>query len=383
MSAAAQQAWGEYREAIEALYSRSTRELIEMEGVGIAGEPSDEAIETALEGSDALSGAIQSDLDSAGAEQRELAILQLSAAAVVDLSVAHDLALNAGAEEAQPEFEATEWAVEGVEAPPPGEPALTDELAVVGPILDVEPGAGIWAAISAGGAPAEPGNYRENLEKAVDAALDGICGDAAKVGTKTFHGLLTLPGVDLAQVAGSGVASVFDGIDSESDRYLLRRAARFVLKGLEKILSVFGTNTQAVFKKVVAWAEGLGEDGIRTFLERIYGMKGAQERLHASIKASASEEKMDAAKVSLEGLETKFGKQMSIIGKLVWLVDKIRAWLWAAAPPWSQLGVSLGYLSATAYVVSAGGDYVDWGEPDGGWMNLVPGVEGIVEEAVA
>ncbi|HEU5142744.1 MAG TPA: hypothetical protein VFU04_06250, partial [Solirubrobacterales bacterium] len=124
--------------------------------------------------------------------------------------------------------------------------------------------------------------------------------------------------------------------------------------------------------------------GVEDLLKRLYGFDAAKTRLRAAIQAApaTSEAKMDDAAKSLMSLETKFSKQMDIIERVAWLVNRIHGWLWTAAPPWSQLGVTLGYMSATAYVVFSGGDYADWGDEDGGLVNFVPGIESIVADAL-
>ncbi|HVQ59561.1 MAG TPA: hypothetical protein VMS60_11710 [Solirubrobacterales bacterium] len=381
MPADVQQAWSDYQESIESLYGRSSRELIAADEVGIQEEASEEAVVTALERSAALGVAIQENLDDPGVEQRELAILQLSAAAVVDLSVANDLALNAAAGESPAEVGGGGGAAAAMA--PIGQPELTNQLASVTAALEASPAEGIWAAIRAGGSSDDSVNPRDALEAAVDSALAGVCGDAAEAGSQTFRGLIKLPGTELADAASKAVAVVFGAISDEVG-HLLKRAVRFLLKGLEKLLALFGSSTESAFKKVVEWADGLGEDGVKDLLERLYGSEAAKARLRAAIQAApaTSETKMENAAEALKSLETKFGAQMNIVKRIAWLVDKIHGWLWAAAPPWSQLGVTLGYLSATAYVVFAGGDYADWGDEDGGSVNFVPGVESIVSGAL-
>src|SRR6188472_719790 len=87
-------AWGAYRESIAELYEQDVDWLISQRGE-MAEAPSEGAVEHSLDRSEKLGAAIVSHLESEGSEQRELAILQLSAAAVIDLSVADDLARRA------------------------------------------------------------------------------------------------------------------------------------------------------------------------------------------------------------------------------------------------------------------------------------------------
>ncbi|HEU5142517.1 MAG TPA: hypothetical protein VFU04_05105, partial [Solirubrobacterales bacterium] len=212
MPADVQQAWSDYQESIASLYGQSPKTLIAMERAEISEEPSDEAINTALERSEALGIAIQKNLDEPGVEQRELAILQLSATAVVDLSVAHDLAVGASASESSPRSQFAGGVAEATEMAPGDQSALTNELAGVAAILEAPPAKGIWAAIVAGGAPDGAANSREALEAAVDSALADVCTEAAEAGSKTFGGLIKLPGTELADAAGKAVAAVFGAI---------------------------------------------------------------------------------------------------------------------------------------------------------------------------
>src|SRR3954451_9504954 len=98
-SGGAPEAWGAYRGAIEELYRRDAGELIEAQSVEMREPPGYEAIDAALELSDRLEAAITESFATGNPEQRELAMLQFTAAATVDLSVAHDLARQAAATE--------------------------------------------------------------------------------------------------------------------------------------------------------------------------------------------------------------------------------------------------------------------------------------------
>lgn len=358
-------AWGAYRQAIEELYQQSIDSLVSAQGE-MTEVPTEEAVDSAADRSNELRTAIASNLDAKNSDDRELAMLQLSAAAAIDLSVAHDLAQHA--EETDSEAFAA--------------PALSSNLGDVVTILEVPPEAGIWGAIVAGGAPATPASSRDILKGASDSALTGIRDDASATATTTFKGLIGLPGDQLLAAAGQAFSSVFDLV-SDKLSWILKKAVKLVANGIAKLLAVFGSSADDVRKKISEWATGLDESGVKDLLGKLYGTENAGAELRSAIEGAppTSEANMSAAAVSLEGLETKFHRQMEVIGKVASLVSKVRAWLWAVAPPWSQIAVATAYTGATGYVVFAGGDYVDWNDGDG-ILNLVPGVKSIVEDAV-
>jgi hypothetical protein len=383
-------AWDSYLGAIEELYGAGRATLIKG-GAKLARlppEPDQEAafrVDATLKRSDALRWAIVANLgvdgeadqsaeqgrDHGGSERRELAMLQLAAAAVADLGIAHDLARFA------PETNPEDFA----------EPGLADTLGEVSAILEAPPEDGLWSLIIAGGAPAAPNGTVEALIAASDSALNGIRDEAGRTAMVTLgNPLEMLAGLPL-QAANKTVAELVGLVDGAIS-WVLRKAVEFVLSGIAKILALFGEKADAARAKVAEWATApLGETAVVKLLGRLYGIGQASADLRAAIIAAPAshEAKLRAATVELSKLETKFRRQMRTIAKVAKAVGKVSPWLLAATSPvapWGPLVVATAYTATTGYLVFAGGDYIDWPNQDGGLLDLVDGVRTMVNNAV-
>lgn len=363
--------WGAYRRAIKELYGADPDELIRAP-TEMVELPAEKAIDETIKISNRLGAVIFQNLDARVTEQRELAMLQLLAAAAVDFSIAHDLARHA---EGLPEelFE---------------EPGLAGTLGEVIAILEAPPETGIWGAIKAGGAPPPPADHASALRATIDSSLTDIRDQAGATATVSLGSLLEMPASLLLEAASRPVGKLFGMVDG-SIQWILRKAVKFVLNGIAKLLAVFGRKADAVRGKVAEWAgTPLGEQGAKALLERLYrtGTAGAELRVAVKSAGPGKEKQMLRAVDELKDLETKFHMQMQTTGSVVTAIGRISPWLLAAASllgaPWAPLVLATVYTGVTGYVVFAGGDYIDWPNQDGGLLDLVPGVRSMVSDAI-
>lgn len=182
-----------YQSAIADLYARPPAAPAERGAAAIPPAPDlPRRAQVVIDRSAELGQAAAHVLQTGGAEQRELAQLQLLAAAAADLAVANDLAQHAegGAAEAVAERG----------------PALPAALADLRAILDASPEGGLSAL--AGQEPTEravgpsnPQEAREALHKAAGAALDDIRDDAARAVQAALSALLEIPAPPLQEAA--------------------------------------------------------------------------------------------------------------------------------------------------------------------------------------
>ncbi len=323
--------WDYYLDAIEQLYGASRPMLLKggAELAKLPPEPDRETtfkVDTVLKRSAEMRWAIMANLGAEGTEQRELAMLQLAAAAVADLGIAHDLARLA------PETDPQAFT----------EPGLGDTLGEVSAILEAPPEDGLWSLIISGGAAAASNGPAEALVVASDAALMGIRDEAGRAATVTLgNPLEMLAGLPL-QAANMTVGQLVGLVDGAIS-WVLRKAVEFVLSGIAKILALFGEKADAARAKVAEWAtKPLGETAVVHLLDRLYGVGQASADFRAAIVAAPAghEARMRAATAKLENLETKFRRQMRTIAKVAKAVGKVSPWLLAATSPvapWAHL----------------------------------------------
>lgn len=374
-------AWRPCLDVIEKLYKDSIATLVRGQ-TAMRKVPAKPVVDAALKCSDQLGAATAANLNAKGSEQRELAMVQLLAAATVDFGIAHDLARHG------------EIRDETLVGPEPftdpaafSEPGLGGVLGEAIPVLEAPPAEGLWTLIVAGGAPSEPASPSEELTAAADSALIGIRDEAGETATVTLgNPLEALAGLPL-QAADKTVGELVGLVDGAIS-WVLRKAVAFVLKGIAKLLAVFGSKANAVRAKVAEWADSaLGENAVVGLLDRLYRTKPTSAELSAMVAAAppSKEAQMRAATGDLEKLETKFRRQMQAIAKVAKVVGKISPWLLALVSPvapWGPLIVATAYTATTGYLVFAGGDYIDWPNQTGGLLDLVYGVRSMVEDAV-
>lgn len=350
---AAQQAWFSYRDAAGGLDPATPSR----------GALDEEAVDELLTRSDALGAALVEHLGADGAEERELAALQLAAAAAVDLDRANALAaIDDGPQ------------VRG--APAPGRWEEIDR------ILGTPTEDGILAVVVSRGGP--PAAATGSLKDAVGATLEKIAEDAGKAAGTTVVGLTGIPSADVLKALNSGVEKTF-AVLGEKLEWLKRKAVALVLKAVRKLLAVFGTRTEAMRAKIEEWVEELDRDKVAGLMSKLYSVDALKQRYGSRLDSASpavSAQRDGAARQELALLQAKWHKRTQVIDAVGGVAPVARSWIWALAPPWGALAYASAFSLATGYVVFAGGDYLDWREDDG-ILDLVPGVGSIVARAVA
>lgn len=368
-------AWGAYREALGRIYESDVESLIATpEPTEVVAE---EPIGDALRSSGQLTEAIGASLDHGSPEDRQLAIMQLAAAAEVDMGVAVDLARRE-------EGVAREAAqLQGVMAAgreaslsfalPEAEPVLVAQA------LDQVPGV-------PGEGPPPPGGNVENLENAIEATIAKIRSDAAAGGQDVVAGL-SVVGVPLGHALGAVAEGAIGALGKEVGRWV-RKAVAFLGKAVEKLLRLLGTKvTDAIAGKLDELLKDLEEgDLLADVLKRAWGTDAIEADAKKAVtdpSASLSEEDVGAAVEKLERLQAAYGKQAGFVRKVLKAVKFVQGFVFHIQPA-GPLILGAGYASALAFLTLSGADYVDWERADmDGFFDRVDGVRHIVAEAVA
>jgi hypothetical protein len=358
------QTWQAYREAIEGLLESSRGNLLEQAD---AEDPT-----TLIDRAAAVSDELLQDIAVAFADRepadRELAALQLNQVAAVDLAVANYLA-SFEAEDMEQSEDTTESDARAL---------LAQLLSEAQTVLATAPGG--WPPFVAGAAPMPA---REALRQAMKDSLTCIHADAARSTQKMLvDGLLGVGIGAVAEAVAKPVQEIFQHISSGATR-LRRKAAAFVLKGVEKLLGALGVDAAAirdwVADKVMAWGSDRSEPYLRRWLAYLYDLDTLPDWLDRAITlAPPNDDAMDAASHELIHLRRRFHDQMQVINAVASVLGRVGSWLAPLAPPWGHVGLAVAYGAGSGYAVMAGGDYIDWENREGAWLNIVPGVRTIV-----
>ncbi len=368
MAESVQAAWTEYQDSRQrALAALNAPQLED------ADQPVDESGLAQLDvHSDALRIAIADGLNSDDSGTRQLAMLQLQAAAIQDL----DLASRLASQEISSGLVSLE---EG------GRPETLSEadLAGLDAILATPQHLGISAVVdyrSAALESVDPAVFKETVSQAITR----IVTDGSTVAAKMLSGLLELPGSAILDAVDKTVGLIFGEV-GDKVRRLVKWAVKLVLRAIEKLLSIFGSSADAARAKVGEWIKGLDETKIDDLLSKLFGVEAIKARIDTEIDArgaaAAAAGKLDPCSEQVGQLAARLHKQMEVLDKLAWVVDKAQGWLVTLAPPWGAAGVAAGYVVASGYAVFATEDYLDVRE--GGLLDLVPGVQHSVDGALA
>lgn len=322
-------------------------------------------VDEMLARSDALASSIRGHLEADEPEERELAALQLQAAAAVDIERANALAA----------------ADEGL-AP---EAVLADEsFSILDRILSTPTENGISAVLAnddddGGGLLAtatEPGTFKQ----AVNEAIDKIADDAGRAATTTASGLIGMAAGELMAGLNTSVEGAFDAVVDKVS-WLKKKAVTLVLKAVQKLLAVFGTKTEGLRAEVQKWIDDLEKGVIKALLARLYQIEALKQRFGSRIDgATVPENREQTARDELAKLQAKWHLRTEVINTMGHIASYARLWIVALAPPYGAIAYGAGFGLATGYVVFAGGDYLDWHE--GGLLDMVKGVGAIVDGAV-
>jgi hypothetical protein len=365
-----EEAWAEYRGAIGALYETHPDAIAERGSAQITASDDLEArADAVVERSEQLAREAAVGLESERQDVRELAELQLVAAAALDLIVADDLVGQAdGQQVTEPERGSTL-------------PAATAELFAV---LDAPQSAGIAGVlgdesqIERGGDPSDPVAAKQRLLESVKTTIDDIVTDAGKGGSAIVTGVLELPAAPLAEAASAALHEVLGQIGDNVSR-LIQRAVRLVVKAIEKLFAILGKETEREAREEAAeWMKKLKEGEI---LGSVLAFLYEPDRLKQEVEAGLADSSADADAFNkrvheLERLSDRFGKQRKIVQWLARGLALIRKWLFGIQP-WGPVAAVGAHLVAFGYIVYLGGDYVDWYRADRARLNFVTGVRQI------
>jgi hypothetical protein len=324
-----------------------------------------QSVDAIIERSDELRDAVVAHLDGASDDERELAALQLQAAAAVDLDRANALAAmdEGGAHQA----------------------TLSDaDFVAIDRILSTPTQQGISALLDlADGGFMATASESATLKEAVCSAVDNITRGAQDATKATVRGVIGFAELELAKELTRGVVPAFEEL-ADKLSWLKRRAVALVLRAVEKLLAVFGSKTASARNKIAGWASELEDGKTIALLERLYHVDALKaefgSRIDGVLGGISSGRDADARR-DLEILEKKWHLRTNVIGSVAALAGYARTWIWSAAFPLGAIAYATGFAAATGYVVLAGGDYLDWREGDG-LLNLVEGVGSIVNRAV-
>ncbi|HUW99449.1 MAG TPA: hypothetical protein VMY35_00590 [Phycisphaerae bacterium] len=246
-------------------------------------------------------------------------------------------------------------------------------------------GEAVPAAVERGEQP--PGNVRAArvmLSDAIADALDLISDRASKTGQAALSGLLGLGGGEVAQVAGAvgmDFAQALGQADKVTQLYNLFRD--FALKAYDSLVALLGQQlAQTAAQRVVEWFEEFKEgEQFAKLLERLYETDQTRRDLGRLVAESrANLESLTAAIQRVDGLDAAFGQQADLSEKLLRGL-KVLALVPATALPQGRLLMAAAYVVLGAYVVLAGGDYVDARRLER--LGRVPGVRRVVEGQLA
>jgi hypothetical protein len=386
MADSVEAAWAEYRDAVSAVFPEASGEGLQLLAGATTANTSDESLQAIVDRSDMLGEAIvASEPAEADDETKELTQLKLLAASAIDLDHANRLAALAD------EDGENEARVELLQAfgPPLAGPFLTrDELAQLETIITTPPerasevldGAPkhVFSLLATTTAPVDA----EALEKAVDDAIDSIVSDSSAFAAKTLSGLVGIGSDKILEAVGKGVDTVFGHLAKGLKR-IAKHAAKLVWNAIKKLLAIFGKDADKLLKKVADWVVGLDADHIGRLLGGIFSVDALKKQLRDDIDARGGHAGSDLADASsgVTALAGHLHKQLSILGKIGWLLQKTQGFFIHKVDPWGTLAAVVIWVAGIGYAIDVAEDYLDWGE--GRILDRVAGVKRIVESHLA
>lgn len=227
-----------------------------------------------------------------------------------------------------------------------------------------------------------PGNVpcaRVALSNSVEDAIDLISSRAGKTGQSALGGLVGLGGAELAHAAGlvgMEIAEALGQAEKVSQLYNLFRG--YITSALESVLALLGRPVlEATVDQVLEWVNDLKEGKLFDhILQNLYGTAKTTEELHQKIAASQAELKQFTDAIQdVDRLESAYHEQIKLAEKLLKGLRFVGS-ISAAALPAGKLLLAGAYIALGAYVIAAGGDYVD--APHLQFLDRVPGVRVVV-----
>lgn len=350
--------WRSYRDALPSSFAATLDDD--------ADQPlfDEKAADELLARSDALGKAIAEHLGAERGDEREMAALQLQAAAAVDVDGANTLA-------AMDEDGAYEAALS------------SESLRDIDTILSTPTENGISAVLALAddgfdATASRPGTLRDVM----NATVDNIVRDAERAAKTTVGGLTGFAELELATQIGKGVGEAFDLLGDKLS-WLKRKALALVLRAIEKLLAIFGPSAEGARQKIASWAGDLEEGKVIGLLQRLYAVETLKAQFGsriAKVEGATAGSRDLAARDELKTLEGKWHLRTNVIDTLGGIAAHARTWI-LPLTPYGPIAYGTGFGLATGYVVLAGGDYLDW-HAGKGLLNLVEGVGAIVDRAV-
>jgi|SRR5215469_933750 len=357
-----------YEKAITDLYARPVSELAER-GAGELRTTAElpELAETLINRSKELGEATAERARGGTSEQRELAQLQILAAAAIDLHVASDLVQRS-----------EEGVAAGVVE---RDVSLPGAIASLRPILTADPDKGIGPLLSRStervASSREIGPAKTKLQDEVKVALEDIRDDAATVCQATLKNLLLMPLPAIKNAVQVAVAEILAKL-GESVSRLLRMATTLVVQAVQKLLSIFNQDAQEEARKqATEWIDELKNGGLfATLLDRLYELERIRDEVKARIEGTESEDAapFNRAATEVSDLAAKFHKYKETITWVLHGLSWAQPWI-MGLQPWGPIALGTGYVANIACAVYVSGDYVDWYRPG---LNIVPGVRSVV-----
>lgn len=372
------EAWGSYRDALTRIYATDVQSLIatrEPTEVERPEEPIDEALRSSQQLTDALGERLEGD----GAEDRQLAALQLAAGADVDIGVAMDLARR--------EEESLETMGRTVEPQ-----ALMAEARNLSLSFQIPEADGVLDARSLeevpdvpsleGGSSAEA----ETVENAIETAIAAIRDQAAAGGQDVVRGAATI-GVPLGGALGAVAQGAIDAL-SEKVGYFVRKALAFLAKAIQKLLRLLGSDfTKAVADRLEGLLEDLENgDLLADVLKRIWDTDSIEAECKRKVTEAGdklTEKRAGMAVDKLQQLQAAYTKQTGLVRKVLKGVAVLQGFV-VHIQPVGPLVLGGGYAATLVFLTLSGADYVDWPRADlDGFFDRVDGVRHIVDGAVS
>ncbi len=233
--------------------------------------------------------------------------------------------------------------------------------------------------VARGGTTAPAKEAQLQLSQGIEGTLYLISTRASKNGQSAFAGLLGLGIGEVGKAAGTvglGLAQALGQAEKVTWLYNLFRD--FALRAYDSVVALLGpTLAQLAGKRIMEWIDEVREAKFfGSLLERLYQTKLTKESLDQLITESKAEtQRFLDANQSLTQLNDGFGRQMSLIEKLLKGLQYFGS-IPAAILPSGPLLVAGVYIVICGYVVFAGADYVD---APSRVLNRVSGVRQIVE----
>lgn len=370
------EALGAYRDAATGLFAQQREVLAEAQTPAL--EPYAEArAEELVRRSAQLEAAAADAARSGDPDVRELANLQLSALAALDLAAADDLLTGAAQEgQAMLESEASTWAQAHAE---------------LSPLLELSPMLGYSQLLAErpeeGLLDEDVATARAELLERAGTAIDEIIAQAAGGTAKAVEGLAGMGGGTLLKAA-SETADLLLGQLARQARRLVRWAVKLVTKAVSKLLRILGPQLEkAVRKQVGGWLAQLKlTDALDTALKWLYDDQVLKAEAQARVQSAP--DALGAApfkqtKADLDDLVGRFGWHARILGWIAKALEKLQGKLMALAP-WAPVAVAAVWLLMLGYAVVVGGDHLDWHRlGDEGTFDVVLGVRRTVDIGLA